>query len=418
MLSRSIYWQLLRRNRNFRRLWIAQVVSEIGDWFYSLAIYDLLLQLTGSAALVGLAVVLQVLPQTFIAPTAGVVNDRLRRKRVMIAADIARVLIVLGMLLVRTRGTVWLVWPLLFLETVGAAFFEPARNAVIPNIATDKELLPANTLASMTWSLDLAIGAALGGLASTLLGRDGVFVVNAISFLVSALLIAGMKFDEPHLAGRPPFHARELVDFSPVLEGAHYIGGDRRLLSTVLVKCGLGFLGANNVILPVMGRRIFPLKAGPMLGMSLLIAARGVGAMIGPLIAGRWAQDRAERLRRGILFGYLVGGAGYMCLAGAPNIWIAIACVILGACGSAVNWVFSTTLLQTVTEDRFRGRVFAADMGLLMITIALSSYVAGRLNDMGVPIRVLAFASGALALIPAALWAFTLNFDSRKRARQ
>src|SRR6266516_1038592 len=101
-ISFSSYLRLLRQNRNFRRLWTAQVVSEIGDWFYTLAIYNLLLQLTGRAGSVALALVLQVLPQTLIGPTSGVVNDRLRRKRVMIAADVGRTLIVLCMLLIRS----------------------------------------------------------------------------------------------------------------------------------------------------------------------------------------------------------------------------------------------------------------------------------------------------------------------------
>src|SRR5271167_5275301 len=109
------YVHLLRANANFRRLWLAQIVSEIGDWFYTLAIYSLLLQLTGRASSVALALVLQVLPQTFIGPAAGVVNDRVRRKRVMITADLARVVIVFAMLLVRSRSTVWLVYPLLLL---------------------------------------------------------------------------------------------------------------------------------------------------------------------------------------------------------------------------------------------------------------------------------------------------------------
>src|SRR5271167_3988483 len=133
-ISLGSYWRLLRGNRNFRRLWMAQIVSEIGDWFYTLSIYSLLLQLTGHASSVALALVLQVLPQTFIGPTAGVVNDRLRRKHVMIAADVGRTLIVLCMLLIRSRERVWLVYPLLVAETLLAAFFEPARNALIPNI--------------------------------------------------------------------------------------------------------------------------------------------------------------------------------------------------------------------------------------------------------------------------------------------
>src|SRR5947209_13872250 len=105
-ISFSSYARLLRGNRNFRRLWLAQIVSEIGDWFYTLSIYTLLLQLTGHASSVALALVLQVLPQTFVGPAAGVVNDRLRRKQVMIVADLVRAVIVLSMLLVRSRGSV------------------------------------------------------------------------------------------------------------------------------------------------------------------------------------------------------------------------------------------------------------------------------------------------------------------------
>src|ERR1700686_5143761 len=124
-VSFASYSRLLRGNQNFRRLWSAQVVSEIGDWFYTLAIYNLLLQLTGRASSVALALVLQVLPQTFIGPTAGVVNDRLRRKYVMIASDVGRMVIVLCMLFIRSKAQVCLVCPLLMAETPHGAFFGP-----------------------------------------------------------------------------------------------------------------------------------------------------------------------------------------------------------------------------------------------------------------------------------------------------
>src|ERR1035437_4771305 len=166
-ISFASYARLLRHNRNFRRLWMAQIVSEVGDWFYTLSIYTLLLQLTGHAGSVALALVLQVLPQTFVGPTAGAVNDRLRRKQVMIAADIVRFLVVLAMLFVRTRSMVWLVYPLLLAETAMAAFFEPARSSVIPNITAEDEVLVANTLSSATWSMNLLIGAAVGGVVAT-----------------------------------------------------------------------------------------------------------------------------------------------------------------------------------------------------------------------------------------------------------
>jgi hypothetical protein len=229
-----------------------------------------------------------------------------------------------------------------------------------------------------------------------------------------------MKFSEPHVAGATPFHARELVDFSSIREGLRYIRSNPRVLSTVFVKFGIGFMGANNVILPLMGQRIFPVKwaglapeRGAMLGMSLLVGARGLGSLIGPILGGRWAGDSSGRLRVGILIGFLVAAAGYMAVGVAPSIWIAIACVVLANAGTSVNWVFSTTLLQTATEDRFRGRVFSADMGLLTLTIAISGYVAGLCNDWGVPVRVLAVANGAIALLPAAAWAMALRTGKR-----
>src|SRR5207244_12208370 len=148
------------------------------------------------AQAVGLAVVLQVLPSTLAAPTAGVINDRLSRKAIMIWADVARFFVVLGMLAVRTRGTVWLVYPLLFIETVGAAFFEPAHSSTVPNIVAEEQILAANALASITWSFCLAAGASLGGLIAVWLGRDAVFVLNAVSFLASAWLIRRMAFAE------------------------------------------------------------------------------------------------------------------------------------------------------------------------------------------------------------------------------
>ena len=149
--SLSAYVRLIRDNQNFRRLWVAQIVSEVGDWFYIIAIYSLLLQITGRAQSVGLALVLQVLPSTLVGPTAGVLNDRIRRRYVMIAADLFRVVIVLSMFLIRSAQTIWLVYPLLFFETVMWGFFEPARSAMIPNVVGEEQVLTANTLSSITW---------------------------------------------------------------------------------------------------------------------------------------------------------------------------------------------------------------------------------------------------------------------------
>ncbi len=424
-ISLASYLRLLSGNRNFRRLWLAQIVSEIGDWFYTLSIYTLLLQLTGHASSVALALVLQVLPQTFIGPAAGVVNDRLRRKHVMITADLVRVVIVMAMLLVRSRSTVWLIYPLLLAETVMAAFFEPARNSVIPNIAAKDEVLIANTLSSATWSVNLLIGASVGGLVAAFFGRDAVFVLNALSFLASAILISGMHFAEPHAQSAAPLHPRDLVNFSPVVEGIRYIRNHRTILPTVFAKAGELMIGPSWVIFTVLGAHEYAVRwhhidpaRGAMLGMSILLGGRGVGALFGPIISARWAGRSDRRLQLGILLGYLTVAVGYGTLGACGTVWLASACALIAHAGGSTVWVFSTTLLQLHTDDRFRGRVFAADLGFSMFTIAAGAYVCGRLLDAGIAARTLATWTGIIMVVPAALWALATRSGNHKIAAQ
>jgi len=422
-ISLASYARLIGANRNFRRLWLAQIVSEIGDWFYTLSIYTLLLQLTGHAGSVALALVLQVLPQTLAGPTAGVVNDRLKRKHVMIAADLVRFVIVLAMLFVRSRSTVWLVYPLLVAETTMAAFFEPARSAAIPNLAESGEVLVANTLSSATWSVNLLIGASVGGVVAAFLGRDAAFILNALSFLASAFLIAGMRFREPHAEAAAPLRPRDLVDFSPVMEGISYIRSHPALVPAVFAKAGELMVGPSWVLFTVMGAREFAVHGrgispagGAMLGMSILLGGRGVGALVGPLISARWAGRDDHRLRLGILFGYLTIALGYGLIGVSRTVWMAAACAMLAHAGGSTVWVFSTTLLQLRTDDRFRGRVFSADLGLASLSFATTAYLCGRFLDIGVPVRAMATGTGLFMLIPAGLLAWVLrgNYADRK----
>lgn len=409
------YPRLVRTNRNFRLLWAAQIVSEIGDWFYTVAVYSLLLDFTGKAQSIALAFVLQVLPQFFVAPTAGVLNDRLSRRRVMMFADWMRAGIVLCMVLVRGPHLVWFLYLLLLLETLMWALFEPGRSAVIPNIAEGEAVVVANALSSATWSMNFAVGFALGGIVAAHWGRDTVFVLNSLSFVISALCIRGMKFAEPHTA-LGPLKLRELANFSPIREGVEYVWRDRRLRTTIFVKAGLGLMGANWVLLPILGERVFPVhRAGfsprqsGMLGMSVLMAARGFGAFVGPILAGRWAGGSLRRMRLGILFGFLFAGAGYVALSACDNIWPACAALAVAHGGGSMLWVFSATLLQLQTEDRFRGRVFSAEFAFAVITMSASSYTAGVLIDRGFAARLVAGCTGLVMLFPALLWAYALR---------
>jgi MFS family permease len=412
----SDYRRLVRRNRNFRLLWSAQIVSEIGDWFYTVAIFSFLLQVAGTAQSIALAFVLQVLPQCFAAPLAGVINDRASRKKVMIFADWMRAGIVLAMLLVRSRDMVWLLYVLLFCETVMWALFEPARTAVVPNIAEGPDMVVANALSSTTWSFNFAIGSALGGFAAAMFGRETVFVLNSLSFVLSATLIGRMRFPEPHIETLPPLRLRDLGDFTAVADGIRYVTRDIRLAVTMFVKAGLSLMGTNWVIIPIMGERLFPVhvdgftgQQASTLGMSIMLASRGVGAIVGAFASGAIAGDSRPRLRYSILGGFLLGAVGYLGLSAAPGVGWACLALIVAHAGGSVIWVASTTLLQEQTADRFRGRVFSAEFAFSMGTLAAVSYAGGFLVDRGISVRTLAFLTGVLMLLPAAAWAQALT---------
>src|SRR3954464_12933839 len=187
-------WAVLRRNRNFRLLFIGQTISQLGDWFNAVAVFALLLDLTGSATAVAWMMIVQYLPVAIVGPLAGVVVDRVNRRRLMISADLVRGILILGLLLVRRGDQVWIAYVVMALSVAASAFFEPARTATIPNITSADELLPANALSAATWSAMLAIGASVGGLVTAAFGRDVAFAANAASFFCSACFIAQTRY--------------------------------------------------------------------------------------------------------------------------------------------------------------------------------------------------------------------------------
>jgi MFS family permease len=408
-ISIARYYRLVRDNDNFRRLLVAQIISELGDWFYSVAIYDLVFRLTGSARLVGLVVLVQILPMFFVGPAAGVVNDRFRRKTVMICADLIRAAIVLGMLAVQTRDRLWLLYLLLAAEVISSGFFEPGRSAVIPNLVGEQEAITANALSAAVWSFCLAAGAGIGGLVVHFLGRPSAFLINSLSFLGSAALIARMRFAEPHAFAHRNLRWIDLLGLGPILEGIEYLRGDPRLTSMLFLKFGLGWLGMSMVLLPIMAEREFHVAGAGVLGMSTLFMSRGLGAIIGPFIGGRLAGSSEARMRFGLLLAFLNVGLFYFLLSHAASLAAAAACVVAAHAGGSVIWVFSTTLLQLNSEDRFRGRIFAADFALNVLSASISAYLTGFAIDHGMAPRSTAVGLACMMFAQAAAWALALR---------
>jgi MFS family permease len=399
------YTALLRNNRNFRLIYIGQTISQLGDWFNAVAVFALLLDLTGSATAVAWMMIVQFLPVAVVGPLAGVVVDRVDRRRLMIITDLLRGSLVLVLLVIRRPDQVWIAYVVMAFIVGAQGFFEPARTATIPNITSAEELMPANALSSATWSAMLAIGASVGGLVTALAGRNVAFVVNAASFFASAYFIARTKYDSTPIDAPRPTGFLAITGIADLVEGLRYIRHHRHVAALMLVKAGWGLAGGVLLLLTIFGERVFPVGAGSAAGIGILYGARGVGAGLGP-IALRWiVGQEPRRLRQVIGPAFFMVGLFYVALAGAPTLWFAAACVLLAHFGGAILWVFSTVLLQLEVPDRFRGRVFAAELALVTLLSSASSYWTGyQLDRAGWSPRRLAFALGVLFCVPGVLW--------------
>lgn len=381
-----------------------QAISQLGDWFNSVAVFALLLDLTGSATAVAWMMILQFLPMAIVGPVAGVVVDRVDRRRLMISADLIRGVLVLGLLFVRRPDQVWIAYVVMGLTMSAAAFFEPARTATIPNITSADELIPANALSSAAWSAMIAIGASVGGLVTAVFGRDAAFVVNAASFVASAIFISRTRFDSA------PTTPREggLVAASGVrdlLDGLRYVRRHSHVAALMFVKAGWGLAGGVLLLLTIFGQRIFPVGDSTAAGIGILYGARGIGAGLGPF-ALRWIAGRTPgRLRAAIGPAYFAVGAFYVALAAAGGLPLAALCVLCAHFFGSILWVFSTVLLQMEVPDRYRGRVFSAELALVTLTSSVASFAtAYALDSAGWSPRALSLTLGLLFAVPGLLW--------------
>jgi MFS family permease len=412
------YVALVRNNRNFRFLWLGQIVSQLGDWFSAIAVYALLLEFTGSATAVAWMLIVQFLPMAIVGPMAGVVVDRLDRRRVMIAADVLRGVLVLNLLLVDGPERVWLAYVVMAALVSTTAFFEPARTASIPNITSPSELLVANAISSATWSAMLAFGAAAGGLVAALAGHETAFVVNSGCLFLSAIFIARARFGaRGQVEGRRGLAA--ITGLTSLVEGLGYIRGRSEVAALMLVKAGWGIAGGVLLLLAVFGERVFPIAGSAAASIGILHAARGVGAALGPILARAAIGQDPQTLRRMIGPAYFVVAFFHLALAASPGIGSAALSVVGAAMGGSVLWVFSTVLLQLEIPDRFRGRVFAVELAMVTLAISVSSYLTGYgLDRAEWSPRTLAALLGVLFCFPGIGWMLLEARRTSPRARQ
>lgn len=402
------YMELLRSNGNFRLLWLGQVVSQLGDWFNTIAVYTLIINLTGSKSALGLLLVTRFLPTIFLAPLAGVVADRFNRRTLMIASDVLRALVVLGFLFIRRPEQLWMVYALTVLQLALSSFFEPAKSASVPSVVSARELLPANAIASVTWSAMLTLGAAVGGVVTGSFGTDAAFIIDSFSYLLSAVFIFRLR-----LPKRPPRPKTRLtlakaLGIADMRAGLSYVRTRPRILALMLVKPSWGLGGGILTLLAVFGESVFRMGDNAARGIGVLYAARGVGTGLGPLIARRLGGESKRSMETIIGLSFFVGGTFYMAFGASTNFLLALLFLGLAHMGGSVLWVYSTTLLQGAVVDEFRGRVFAAELALITATLALSNFLTGEaLDRFQISPRAVTIFIGAFFLAPGVVWLVT-----------
>lgn len=445
------YRQLLAENADFRRLWLGQVVSEIGQWLNNIAVLALTLELAGAGSegqAVAFYAIARHLPLFLFGPVAGVVADRFDRKRVMIAADVVRAVIALGFLAAasfRALPVIYLVGASLFAVS---AFFNAAKRAALPNLVHDgRMLLGANALSTSTTAATIAIGSVLGAIAATVLGRNAVFCLNAFSFLISAEMIrriagrtsrataemtignlqtntgeaikrdeaTGEDFDD--LRGRRKkgigffiLHALKRA-LDETRAGWRYVRGDATLTAIFIIAAGWGLgNGAARALYSIFGARLGVEAATGIVerpadfGISVLFVAMGLGGVAGAPLARRFALTTKSR-HLGTLMGraLILDGGALAVFSLMPSLWSACLMLIVREINYAVWWSAQATLIMQRTDDRFSGRVFAAHETLTMLTMLGSMFAAGAAAD-AYGIRPIAFVAGLIVAASGAMW--------------
>ena len=374
------YFELLKKNSKFRRFWAANVISMMGEWFNTIALFTLILKYSGSEAMLGLLFTIRMLGFAVLQPITGLLADRWSRKWIMVISNLVQVGLALCFLMVDGPEDMWWLLGLSGIMMILHGAYMTADRAALPNIVEESELATANALDAATWSTALATGAFLGGLVVANYGVDVAFVIDSATFLIGALILIPLKIPQnvsDDMRG-PIFKTA----YGNIKAGFVRLISEPRLKRIVFAKTTWNLAGGGlaGVFLVIAGSRMSPGEMAA--GIGLFFMARGIGTGIGPIIARKYLVNKK---RWPALVGILVSVSGFFYLLIGltlfENLYLTLFLIIVAHAASGANWVLSTILTQEWVEDEMRGRVFSIDMLLMAASFSISTYTAGWLSD-------------------------------------
>jgi MFS family permease len=421
----SEYIRVLRNNPDFARLWIAQVISLLGDWFNTIVLSALVSQYTnGSGLAVSGFLLARFIPPLVISPFAGVLVDRFDRKRLLIISDMSRAIVVLLLLLANSPEYLWLIYVLTVIQFCFSAVFDPGRNAIMPSLLPQTDLVIANTLSSVTWSFMLAVGAIIGGVVAALFGTATALLIDACSFAISALFISQIR-QRPEYSVNVNFTSNDLKVANPnisqnsFMDGLRYVAAHPTSAAILLVKFGQS-IGNVDGLLIIYATKLFVIGEGGTTSLSLMYAAFGFGAVIGPILLNRFNDGSVKIMRRLIIIGYVLITLGWVALGGANSLLLVCLALVLRAMGGSSTWTYSSVIIQKNTPDNFLGRLFSLDqLGFqfaTVITILITGWLLEELGVLGV--RPIVFGTAVVSLVPLLLWIAAIPWMEKQDAGQ
>jgi MFS family permease len=394
------YAALVRTNSNFRRLWIGQIISELGDWFNNIAVLALAMHLTGSGLVVSAVLLSRTVPTVLFGPLAGVLADRFKRRTLLLGADYVRAVLALGFLLVNSRSHIGLTYLFGALLTAVSVFFSTAKNASIPELCEPEELMTANALTGSTTAIMQMLGGALGGFAVQGFGYKAAFTLNALSFLASASLIfrirfPAVQFSRDRLTVRTSY-AREFW------EGLGFIRSQPIVLGLLLV--GVGWAtggGAAQILFSLFAVDVY--HAGES-GIGLLYSAAGLGIVVGATVSNTFFRHQSFTVTKWVIgISMVLTGIFYSIFSFTQALWVGLIWIALSRVVMGINNIISTTLLMNIVPSEFRGRTFSVKETVVIFTMVVSMLLAGVAQRYIGP-HAIALVAGGLTLLTGLLW--------------
>ncbi len=398
------YLTLIRSNRNFRYLWFGQLVSNLGDWFNLIASASLVVKLTDSGLAIGVLFMIRTLAPFFAAPIGGVIADRYNRRTIILITNLLRVPTILAFLVVRDAGDVWLLYLLTSIQLFIGGIFFPARSAMLPDIVSHHAIGTANAITGATFAAMLAIGSALGGLFSGLVGIYPAFTINGLLYLFSVFLIAKIQLEKTD--SQKDLSLTIGKAFSEYLDGLRYMAKHSYLIVIAPHKAFMGLLLGSTfeVVQVTIAQTVFVIGDGGGSSMGLMFAFSGFGLLFSTLVIKRFVNDQVPHLMWAITAGYLVGGLGIALTALLANLGLTLIGTFLRGMGNGIVWLFSTQLILQLVPTHVRGRVVATEFAFNMVVSAGGAALIGKLLDTSLGISGVSWAMAGMTLIPAILW--------------